>query len=87
MSDPIDANRLEPETAMVLTQINALRQAMRGGIATPECEGLNEAQCQEKMKALLREHDVARGSVLWKAALRDVRRDCAGTRLLNAKVL
>jgi hypothetical protein len=87
MSDPIDANRLEPETAVVLNEINGLRQAMRGGIAMPDCEGLNEAQCLEKMKALLRQHAVERGSVLWKASLRDVRRDCAKARLTNTKTL
>lgn len=87
MSDPIDANRLAAETANVLNEISGLRQAMRGGIAMPDCAGVNEAQCLEKMKGLLREHGVERGSVLWKAALRDVRRDCAKARLMNAKAL
>lgn len=85
MSDPIDANRLEPETANVLHEINGLRQAMRRTFAMPDCEGLNEAGCLDKMKALLREHGVERGSVLWKASLRDVRRDCAHARQLATK--
>jgi hypothetical protein len=87
MPDPIDANRLEPETSKILNEINGLRQLMRGGIAMPDCDGFSEAQCLEKMKALLRAHAVERGSVLWKAALRDVRRDCATTRLTKARTL
>ena len=85
MSDPREANRLEPETTIVLNEINGLRQAMRGGIGMPDCDRLNEAQCLEKMKALLRQHGVERGSVLWKASLRDVRRDCAHARQLATK--
>ena len=84
MFDPIDASRIEPETSNVLNEINGLRRGMRGGVAQPDCDGLSEAQCLEKMKALLRQHGVERGAVLWKAALRDVRRDCAKARLRNA---
>jgi hypothetical protein len=85
MPDPIDTSRLEPEAMLVLSEINALRQVMRGGIKLPDCDGLDEVECLAKMKALLRQHGVERGCVLWKAALRDVRRDCAEARQMSAR--
>jgi len=89
MSDSAGASGVEPEPTRIRDEIDALRRVMSGATdasASTAIKGsVDERDCSERMKTLLRHLGVERGAVLWKAALRDVRRDCAQARQTHAK--
>ena len=89
MSDPAGASGVEPEPTRIRDEIDALRRTMSGATdasAPFTIKGpVDERDCSERMKTLLRHLGVERGAVLWKSALRDVRRDCAQARQTHPK--